>query len=91
MIWEDIQSGLLHWIWSDAGAGLVLFAFLGFLVCVTLVLRRGTEHFEEVLSKGKRQLVFVLALLISAIFITPHLEIDQKEHPEVKATATSRQ
>ena len=89
-IWEDIQTGLFHWIWRDAGAGLVLFAFIGFLICVVLALRYGTEHFEEVLSKKERQIIFIVALLVGAIFISPYLNLDQKDEVEVNGTNSHR-
>ena len=77
-IWDDIRLlGDWHRAAKDVLAGIELYVFLGFLVYAILWVRRGTEHFETVLSSRGRQIAFLMAVFLTGVFITPHLRIER--------------
>jgi|HubBroStandDraft_6_1064221.scaffolds.fasta_scaffold902660_1 hypothetical protein len=90
-IWDDIHLlGSWHWALKDILAGFELYVFLGFLVYSILWVRRGTEHCEKVLSPRGRQLVFLIAVFLTGVFITPHFHLGPDEPCASPKTSQSR-
>jgi hypothetical protein len=91
-VWEDLF--VLHdWqlVRSDIVAGFWLYATISFLLFAILWVRRGADHFEEVLSSRGRQIAFLIAILVTGVLVVPHLQIGpEKPCPTAESNVSHR-